>query len=98
MEQAYGFNSTLYIKYEHLKDNHLRVAELSKIASFLNRPASDERLQCAFVLSENEQVSSGVSETVSELESIANQIITVEMIISGWLTVLCLHIVFFFLS
>ena len=57
MEQAYGLDNTLYIKYEHLKDKQLRAAELGKIASFLNRPASDERLQCAFVLSENEQVS-----------------------------------------
>ena len=56
IEKVYGAGNTLYVRYESLKDKSTRVEALGEVAAFLKRPASKERLHCAFVLSENEKV------------------------------------------
>ena len=56
IERVFGLQNALYVRYENLKDKSTRLDELGKIAAFLDRPASQERLQCAFILAKSDQV------------------------------------------
>jgi hypothetical protein len=56
IERKFPPQNVLYIKYELLKNKSTRITELKKITEFLGFPASEEKLHCAFLLSESTQV------------------------------------------
>ena len=53
MTQDYGIHNIIFVRYEDLRNISLRVATLRKVVDFLHVPTTDERVSCAFNLSEN---------------------------------------------
>lgn len=56
MMQQHSPNNFLVLKYENLLDKSKRMDELRRVPSFLGFPVSEERLQCAFSLSEKDSI------------------------------------------
>jgi hypothetical protein len=53
IEKSFKQQDILYLRYEDLKNRTTRVNTLRQVANFLRVPASDERLECAFMLAES---------------------------------------------
>ena len=71
IEEAYKPQDVLYVRYEDLKDKAKRVAALRTISEFLHIDASDERLECAFVLAESEKAHRNVDPSVAMTKDVA---------------------------
>jgi len=81
IEAAFEKQNILYIRYEDLKDKSKRVETLAKVARFLHVDASDERLECSFLLSESTKAHRSIDPKVEMIKEVA---FTKELVCRMW--------------
>jgi len=81
IEASFKKENILYIRYEDLKEKSTRVSTLAKVAKFLHVDANDEKLECAFLLSESTKAHRSINPALEMTKEVA---FTKELVCRMW--------------